>query len=308
MNAIIGKFAVGWSRFFFSPQPLFPVSVFRILFGLNLVVMYLLRAMDWRFYFTDAGFVPGEQALEILPEFFRPSLALYPASPAQALALNLVLLASALFLTIGYKARAAAIVAFVAHTSLMQRNYAIVYGADIVSTFFLFSLCFCESDRYLSLRAFLAGGRLRAVPGEISGLFSQVGLRLLQIQVCVIYGYTGLEKLKGPSWWDGSAVWAVLGNSQIMLFDTNWLKHVPLMIVAMTFSTVLWEVYFPVLVWIKPLRPWVLAFGAVLHVMIALSVGLIFFSTAMMSTYVAFLDAEVMRARFSRFVPAKILG
>jgi hypothetical protein len=291
MRALAGFFKKTFAaldHFFFSPVPLLPLAVFRIVFGLNLLLMYFIRVTDWRFYFTDDGFVPSTNSLEILPEYFRPAIALYPATPLAALAVNIVLLLAIAGFTLGYRARVMAIIAFIAHLSLMQRNYSIAYGADIVSTFFLFALCFMESDRYLSIRSFLSPKAQVSTP--ISNLFSTVGLRLLQLQLCVIYGFTGLEKLKGSSWWDGTAVWAVIGNRQIMMLDASWLKSVPLVIVAMTFTTVLWEVYFPALVWVKPIRKWVLLLGVLLHLGIALSVGLIFFSTAMISTYFVFVD------------------
>lgn len=292
-------------RFFFAPVSLFPASLFRIFFGLNLLIMSCLRMKDWRFYFTDEGFVRANQALEILPEFYHPPLTWLPATPGQSLAYNIVLVGALVGLTLGLRARALAMIALLAHLGLMQRNFSIVYGADIVSSFFLFGLCFIESDRYLSLRRLFRRGPILRRP--VSDLFSTVGVRLVQIQLCVIYGFTGMEKLKGPTWWDGTAVWAVIGNSQIMMIDTSWLRHFPLAIAFMTFLTVLWEVYFPVLVWVKPIRNVVLLIGVALHAGIALTVGLIFFSGAMVSAYFVFLDPSWLRNKLKRFVPLRLL-
>jgi hypothetical protein len=85
-----------------------------------------------------------------------------------------------------------------------------------------------------------------------------------------------------------------------MMFDSSWIKHFPLLIAGATFSTVLFEVYFPVLVWFKPLRKWVLAVGCALHAGIGLSVGLVFFSFAMVSTYVVFLEPEWLKEKARR--------
>lgn len=293
-------------QFFFAPVPLLPLAAFRIVFGLNLFFMYAVRFLDWRFYFTDDGLVPASSALEVLPEYFRPPLAIFPSTPTAALSVNIILLLAIAGLTLGIQARWMAGIAFVAHLSLIQRNIVITYGADIVSTFFLFTLCFMESDRELSLRSRWAKMPLsQSARGSISDLFSTVGFRLLQIQLCIIYGFTGLEKLKGPAWWDGTAIWAVLGNRQIMMFDSSWLKHVPLVVVSMTFVTVLWEIYFPALIWVKPIRKWVLLVGVLLHVGIALSIGFIFFSTAMVSTYFIFIDPQWLRAKLSCKLPMR---
>ena len=130
-------------------------------------------------------------------------------------------------------------------------------------------------------------------------VLESVALRFLQIQVCVIYGYSGFEKLKGTLWWRGEAVWYALANSQIARFDFSWLSRFPLLIVIATYTTVLWEVYFPILVWLKPIRKYVLLFGILLHLSIAFTVCIPFFGALMISTYILFLDEDELK-RLSR--------
>lgn len=287
----------GWDQFFFAPVSMFPAAVFRVVFSAVLLAMYSLRFADWRFYFTDEGYLKSSEALEVLPEALRPAFAWYPTSEFSVWFLHLVFLVALLCLLLGVFGRLAALLSFILHLAFMQRNYAIVYGADIVTTFFFFALIFMDNSRHLSVLN-LVWKRKERAPSAVNEIFSIVGVRLAQIQLCIIYGYTGLEKLKGPSWWDGTAVWAVLGNQQIMMFDATWMKYFPLVIAFMTHATVLWEVYFPALVWFKPLRRWVLLFGIFLHGMIALSVGLIFFSTIMVSVYFLFVDPRWLEEKF----------
>lgn len=298
MIPLLRSFARAWDQFFFAPVSMFPAAVFRVVFSATLLVMYSLRFADWRFYFTDAGYIKSENAIEVLPEIMRPAFAWYPVSEWAIWSLHLLFLLALVFLLLGVLGRFAALVAFILHLAFMQRNYAIIYGADIVTSFFLFALIFMDNSRYLSVLNLVRKTKER-VPSAVNEIFSTVGMRLAQIQLCIIYGYTGLEKLKGPSWWDGTAVWAVLGNQQIMMFDATWLKHVPLLIAAMTHMTVLWEVYFPALVWVRPLRKWVLIFGVFLHGMIALSVGLVFFSAIMVSVYFLFVDPKWLEDKVS---------
>jgi hypothetical protein len=292
-----------WDQFFFATQSMLPVAIFRIVLGVNLFVMYAIRFRDWKFFFTDEGFVRSDQALEILPEFFRPVWAWYPATGSMTFVLSLVFLLALLCLTLGVGGRVTALISFVLHIAFMQRNFAIIYGADIIASFFLFGLIFTDNSRRLSLLGFWRARKV--APGRINELFASVGVRLIQIQICLIYGYTGLEKLKGPSWWEGTAVWAVIGNRQIMMFDTSWLKNIPLAIAVMTFSTILFEVYFPILVWIKGIRKWLLAAGVAIHGMIAITVGLVFFSTAMCSTYFLFADPEWLESLLAK-IKAKL--
>lgn len=294
MMRVLEKVWKSWDEFFFAPLSLWPAALFRIVFALNLIAMNLTRFMDWKFYFTDRGLIPAALAKEALPEFFRPAFFWFPVSDTAVWWCCVAILAALIFLLLGVASRAMSLIALIIHLALMQRNPAIVYGADIVTSFFLFALVFIDSGRHLSL--FYVRTRLSAT----ADLFSTVGVRLLQIQLCLIYGYTGLEKLKGPTWWDGTAVWSVLGNQQIMLFDFSFMKQMPLAIALMTLGTVFWEVYFPALVWIRPLRKWVLVIGVLLHAMIALTVGLVFFSLAMTSVYLIFLDGDWVRIRVRR--------
>lgn len=282
-----------WDRFFFAPVSMLPMACFRISLSATLLVMYGLRFLDWRFYFTDEGFLPAAKALEILPQVMRPVFAWYPTTDAAVLSMHGLLLVALLFLLLGIWGRFAAFTAFVLHLAFMQRNITIAYGADVVTTFFLFALIFADSGRYLSVFGFRKNRR----ENTMNEIFSTVGVRLVQIQTCIIYGFTGLEKLKGPSWWDATAVWAVIGNQQIMLFDFTWIKHFPLAIAAMTYSTVLWEIYFPALVWVRPLRKWVLLFGVLLHFMIGITVGLFFFSLIMVSSYLVFVNPDWLKKK-----------
>ncbi|MCM2282931.1 MAG: hypothetical protein NDI61_13910, partial [Bdellovibrionaceae bacterium] len=87
----------------------------------------------------------------------------------------------------------------------------------------------------------------------------------------------------------------VFGNSQLMVADLSFLQSAPALVGVMTHSALLWEVYFPVLVWLKPFRKYMLAFGLFFHLGIALGMGLFFFSGAMSAAYFCFVDAETLR-------------
>lgn len=295
-----------WDQFFFGPVDLLPLGLFRFMLGGTLLLMNILRLPDLKFYFTQDGLVPPEQAFEIIPEFFRPPMTWFPWDPFWTLALFGALLVALFCLTVGLGGRWAALVSLILQLAFFHRNVSIIYGVDFVSNYFLLGLVFAENDRCFSIRSLWSRGRRAVSP--VSSLFSTVGVRLVQLQLCIIYAYTGLEKLKGQRWWDGTAVWAVIGNDQIMMFDASWLKEAPLLIGLMTFSTVLFEIYFPVLIWLKRFRYWLIAYGWVLHAMIALIMGLFFFSGAMMAAYLLFANPDWLRERFKSVLPARFLA
>jgi hypothetical protein len=207
--------------------------------------------------------------------------------------------------------RITSLVIMICHLGLLQRNFSIVYGADMVSSFWVFGFCFVDSTERLSLRARWRDRKRSWNPfePEWSRILTSVGIRLMQIQLCVIYGYTGFEKLKGNDWWDQTAVWKVLGNQQLMLADLSFLRNVPIVIGLITWGTVLFEIYCPVLLWGRRTRNWMILAGWGLHIGIALTMGLFIFSLTMMSAYWLFLDPQIIqkwltRIPYRRFKPA----
>ena len=129
--------------------------------------------------------------------------------------------------------------------------------------------------------------------------------RLCQIQVCIIYAFSGLKKLKGVSWWNGEAIWNSLTDPQLARWDFSWAAHFPLALAGMAYLTLAWEIYFPALIWIRPIRKPLLIMGIFLHLGIAVGLCLPFFGGLMVMTYVLFLDREVLEQasfRVHRFV------
>jgi hypothetical protein len=360
--------SAAWDEFFFAAPDFFHVALFRFVVAMNMFVMYLLRHFDREFYFSDNGFIPFHRALEVLPEFYQPSVSalrvlgdvfghlfnplsdhLYSQGPGHLssflsgpifFSLHWLFLVVLLALALGLVGRLGAVAAFVLHIIFLQRNLAIVYGADIVSTFWLFYLCFMRSNKELGLINYIKNrfwvhrradrsndskrsprgfnisywvelarersvvSRFKFISKMSSSLKSTsgsplsltgVGVRLAQIQLCIIYFYSGFEKLKGQPWWEGTAIWQVIGNDQLAMFNFAFLKSVPLLLTVATYITVLFEVYFPALVWFRRTRRWLLLLGIGLHIGIAVSIGLYFFSIAMLSVYILFLDSEKNR-------------
>ena len=295
-----------WVEFWFAPRDLFSLGVFRAFYGFVLVIMYSIRQSDWKFLFTDAGMVKASFAGQMMPEFYRPAWQWFPTSPGLALAAHIVFLLALLMLTLGIAARPMAMLAAFLHLGFMQRNMAVIYGADIVNCFWLFYLSLSDSGQEFSLMSRFRKPR-PVVAGGANQMLSAVGMRLIQIQLCLIYGYTGLEKLKGVPWWNGSAIWDVFGNQQLMMFEVSFMQHLPLLIAAMTFTTLLFEIYFPVLVWIPRLRPWILSFGVAMHLGIGLFMGLYFFSLCMVAAYIIFIDSSWLRTLFAKLASSRAI-
>lgn len=284
-----------WDRFWFGSLDLRSVSLFRFIMGCGLFIMYTIRFMDRDILLYENGLVPVELAKEFLPEFYRSSLQWVPATDQMVFWVQIVYLIGIVGFTLGLFDRIATWVLLFCHLALIQRNFTVIYGAELITSFWLLYLGFVRHAQSFSILRCLKARRWtwREFMGWDNGpvrsdLISTMGVRFVQIQLCVIYGYTGLEKLKGASWWDGSAVWKVFGNAQLAPMDFSFMAHFPVMVALMTMFTVVFEVYFPVVVWIPRLKkPWLLV-GALFHGGAAALMGLPFFSLLMVASYCVF--------------------
>jgi hypothetical protein len=73
----------------------------------------------------------------------------------------------------------------------------------------------------------------------------------------------------------------------------TWMRHLPLLIVFISFSTILFEIYFPVLVWVKGLRKYLLIGGVLFHLGIGVVMALWSFAFLMMTPYLLFIPEAV---------------
>src|SRR5947208_1545564 len=64
-----------------------------------------------------------------------------------------------------------------------------------------------SADRWLATRR-RGLGASRPAPSMAANL----AIRLINIHMCVIYFSAGISKLKGDSWWDGTAMWRAFAN------------------------------------------------------------------------------------------------
>ncbi|GAA0662238.1 hypothetical protein GCM10009535_47320 [Streptomyces thermocarboxydovorans] len=108
---------------------------------------------------------------------------------------------------------------------------------------------------------------------------------------------SGLYKVQGRMWQDGTALFYVLRVPEFtfpgvshLVYDNDFL------VVAGTYITVFFLVYFPLGVLVPALRPWAATMSISFHIAIALFMGLTGFALTMIACDLVFLDKELGRA------------
>nr|MDP9167729.1 HTTM domain-containing protein [Actinomycetota bacterium] len=115
-------------------------------------------------------------------------------------------------------------------------------------------------------------------------------IRLLQVQLTLIYLFAVQAKLSEKTWVDGSALlyaWDTDGK-WALISAPEWLSTNAVLLNAVTWAAILVELSIAVLVWVRRCRPWVLVIGVLLHLAMMLTLNVGFFSLAMYVLYLAF--------------------
>lgn len=253
--------------------------------------------------FGPNSLVPYDQALSLYFDYYRPFVKLFFWPDQLASLVHVFYIFLLALAALGLSNRPLLILTWVIAQGFIQRNFSILFGADVIGNLFLFYLAFTRCQEKFTLKNILFRNRqINFNNTKWSDQMSTVFYRLLQFQLFTIYAYTGFEKLKGNSWWDGTALWTVLVNPQFTGFDLLFLRNIPIFFAIGTFVTIVFEVYFPVMVAFKKTRTIWLSLGVLFHLMIGLLLGLMPFSLVMMGTYLLFIDERII-ANMIIFIP-----
>lgn len=285
MKTMRQKLGTAWSRFedfFLAPASPRPIAALRIgLAAVLLLQAYLLRAVTLDFFGND-GIVQGDLASHLvdtsLPRlsWLTDYLARWNISEAAGIhGACWVYVGALVLLGLGLYTRPAAVVAWFLHWVLMNTGESTTYGVDLYAHVFLFYLMFVPAGSAWSLDVKL--GRLREEPS----VAARLGLRVMQLQLCITYLCSAIEKSTGPQWWNGELLWRALNLPVYRQFDFTWLAHWPLLLKVGGWGSLALEGLYWIFIWPRRTRPFWVAGIVSLHLGIAVMLGLQVFGLIM---------------------------
>jgi hypothetical protein len=142
-------------------------------------------------------------------------------------------------------------------------------GGDAIIQCYLFWLIFLPAGAVLSLDALK-----RVNAGKASQTVRGWMMLLLQVQLALIYFSSFLFKLYDPVWVGGTALahaW------QLPFYPRPWvapLFEFPWLLAAGTWGAWFFELAFPVLIWFRRFRPWLLVCGTIFHLILEFTMRL----------------------------------
>ncbi len=311
-GALVRATREGWDRFFFRPAEPQALGLIRIVVGLLLLWNLANYTVDFADYFGANSWARPE-ILETMAEARaesearqQPTLIGRPVEPREPWTWSIWLslpqawvpwvwalaLIAALMFTTGTLTPVTAWISFAVVVSIARRNPFALYGFDtMISVWLLYLAVSCASGQAYSVDRLWK--RWRSRPGTPAPphatVSANLGLRLLQLHLCVVYAFAGLSKLQSPAWWGGAAVGQTIANAEFSPFNLSWLLAYPLAINLLTYGTLFIEILYPALIWVRILRPLLVVLAIGMHAGIALTMGLYEFGICMAAANMAFL-------------------
>ena len=156
---------------------------------------------------------------------------------------------------------------------------------DVLLNFFAFSLIFIQE---------------RPKPSTYVKLINIATLLILKINICLMYFVNGYGKIVQQTWRDGTfmqSVWQLNYYANPNLIPTWFTNSTACLVIG--WSVMIFEICFPLLIWVAPIRKWLLPTGLLFHTCIGLFLSIPDFALTVMVAYVLFVDMDE-RVKFFR--------
>ncbi|MEV5485376.1 hypothetical protein BKA18_003634 [Streptomyces auratus] len=150
-----------------------------------------------------------------------------------------------------------------------------------------------------------APGEPRIVLDTLAKLAHNGALLVIMVEVCLIYATAGWYKIQGNRWQDGTAVYYPMHLDYFSPWPglSELLGSNGVMIMLITYGTVMVQVAFPFTVFNRRLKNVLLVVMICEHLSIAVLLGLPFFSLAMITA-----DAVFLPTNFLTWLSARVSG
>jgi len=300
-----------WDKFWFSETSPLTVAAYRMLLGILSFLTFLFLLPDLYIFYGSKGITTFGGVTDWTGTTGLTIFNLVPENDAFMTACVAVFVIASATLALGFKSRLSAIILFIAFNALYHRDPFILNSGDSYMRVSVFWLIFAASGNAISLDRWLKKKRNQDL-GDSSGPdfdnykpVSAWPLRLLQLQLALVYGHTFYRKFWGASWFDGVAVYYSSRVEDLQRFPLPYVFEHMWTIQFLTWATLVLEFALFTLIWFKETRYIVIALAVAFHLTIDYHMNIPFFEYLMISSYVLFIYPQDL-AWFLRLVAARL--
>lgn len=280
--------------FFFTEEVPYALAMCRICMPLAMLAMMLPRWAAVRELFSSDGATAplgiGYGYFDFLPELSGPM--------AVALYSSMVLAFCAT--CVGWCTRTSLVIGNVLFTYFCMLDCASTLTKyTVIATHILFILTLSECGSLWSVDAWLSGRKRShsaAQPKLLRQRFPAWPRRLIQLHIGFVYFGAAMTKMHTPTFFTGDQLqnWMQTHLNFRHPFG-EYLSLYPILLVAMAYVSVVWEILFLFICWKSMWRKFVLPLGILFHFMTLLTLGLLLFPAICYVTYFSFIDEEDVR-------------
>lgn len=287
------KIINAWDKFFFTEKPTEGIALFRIVW-MGLIFMYFLMDLgNMQDFYGPHALISQSTAREQFPFLHVNVFNLFYPSYQTTYVLMAVFGISLFTSMIGLFTRTSLIVALILMTSFHQRNIWLLSSSEMLMRLVTILLIVSPCGHSLSLDSFLG----RYFPQfRKKKTWPVWALRLIQIQISVVYLWTVWHKLQGDTWLNGTAVYYATRLEGMANFSIPFLMNSMIFLKLATWGTLLVETALGTLIWFKKYRKAVIYSGVLFHLGIEYVMSIPFFEWYMMALLVNFFTPEELKA------------
>lgn len=283
-----------WRQSASTKHRLIGLSLLRICLGLLMVDLHVRHLAQRQFLWGDGGVVPYPFFLQLMHWQRNRSLYMLSSSPALHSTIFFAGILVAIAFTIGYRTRISSILFYLFTWSLYSRNPFIMDGGDNLIYLTSFFMMFADCGAYFSVDAARRHATDRTNP--FAALLHNYAVLAIVIQLSLLYFTSAFYKIQGHMWQDGTAIYYVLRAAEFNLSPlAHYFYDSDTVVTLLTWSTIIFQMAWPFLIWQKRARIFVAAGALALHSMIGYFMGLVWFSAAMISVELIIFDDDDYR-------------
>ncbi|MEA5536401.1 HTTM domain-containing protein [Crocosphaera sp. XPORK-15E] len=284
------SFFAGWDSFFSQYKNPKICALIRIGYAFLLLINVLVLWPDLLRWFGENGLLPYTVSREIIDP---DTLTIFTWLPKYDWVLKMsygIFISQIIFLLLGLFSRFQAVCVFIWFVSFVHRHHTLFDAEDNLFRLMGFFLIFMPIGAYYSVDSWLKT-RKKIAHNFTSSTWA---LRLLQIQICLIYLSTAWEKMKGEDWINGTAIYYVsrlddvFGHFPIPDFLFTSLS----LIKYMTWLVIVVELFIPIALWFKETRRFALFLAFGLHLSIEYAMNLFLFQWLMIVGLLSFTEPK----------------
>ena len=282
-----------WDLFWFKPRSTTAISLYRIVFGVLLLIYAIVYLPSELPVFWGESRAISRNTVSTWWQYPLLDLLLFwPKGEGGMNAWYAVFIVASLSLAVGFLTRASAFVVWIWLLSMHHDTFIYANGSDVLMRLSAFYLIFSYAGSKYSIDARLFAQSNSGLQTASTVAKPPWAQRLFQLQLSAIYFQCFWTKLFGTVWLDGSAVYYILKMDHYKHVDLSIISSQMWLCQMLSWFTLATELSLFTLIWFKRTRKFALLLGVAFHIGIDIAMNLPMFEYFFVAIYLLFLDDD----------------